>query len=64
MPRETEGEFLIRLAPVWLACCWRLLGKPLRNCNGWPKAHVGNELLGCLDYAAEMRLVCAECRRS
>lgn len=62
MPPEIEREFLIRLAPVWLACRWRLFGHPLRKQDGWPEADLGNDLLGCLDYAAEMRLLCAECR--
>lgn len=63
MPPETEREFLIRLAPVWLACRWKLFGGELRKQDGWPKPDALNDLLGLVDYAAEMRLVCAECRR-
>lgn len=56
-----EREFLIRLAPIWLACRWRLFGGKLRG-RHWPKADVGNDLLGMHDYAFEMKLLCEEVR--
>ena len=55
-----EREFLISLAPIWLACRFRLCGGKLSG--HWPKPNVENDLLGCLDYAYEMRLLCAEVR--
>lgn len=56
-----EREFLIRLAPVWLACRWRVLGNRLRG-KGWPTPDLRNDLLGCTDYREEMRMLCAEVR--
>jgi len=53
-----EHEFLIRLAPVWLACRYRIMRRPLSG--KWPPSDVGNDLLGMVDYAAEMKLLCAE----
>lgn len=56
-----EREFLIRLAPIWLACRYRVLGDSLSG-KGWPKADLAFDLLGMLDYAHEMRLLCAEAK--
>jgi hypothetical protein len=56
-----EHEVLIRLAPVWLACRWRVMGGALRS---WPIAPMlENDLLGMMDYGHEIALVCAEQRR-
>jgi len=57
--KKFENEFLISLAPIWMACKWRLMGHRLHN---WPVAppDLQYDLLGMLDYAAEMRLLCAE----
>ena len=52
-----EHEFLIKLAPIWLACRWRVMGHKLRG-KAWPKQDLRNDLLGCTDYAAEMREIC------
>jgi len=59
---KLEREFLIRLAPIWLACRWRVMGHPL--VGRWPKPDLAFDLLGCVDYAAEMRLICGEMRAS
>ena len=60
MRNQFEREFLIRLAPVWLACRWKIMGHPL---HGWPYGtDLAYDLLGTLDYAAEMKLVCQEAR--
>jgi hypothetical protein len=56
--REFEREFLIRLAPVYLACRWKVMGHPLQ---GWPyKSDFQFDLLGMVDYGWEMRLMCKE----
>lgn len=53
-----EREMLIRLAPVWLACRWKLMGHEM---VGWPHgSDMAFDLLGCMDYRAEMRLVSAQ----
>lgn len=58
MTREQEREFLIRLAPIWLACRWKVLGRQLR---GWPyRTELAFDLLGCYDYGREMALLCSE----
>jgi len=58
-----EREFLIRLAPVWLACRWRAMGHGLVNVGRqWPRSNLAFDLLGCHDYAAEMRLLVEEVR--
>jgi hypothetical protein len=57
--KQFEREFLIRLAPVWLACRWRIMGGRLRGRN-WPKPDMANEFLGCNDYGREMKIVCNE----
>lgn len=54
-----EREFLIRLAAVWLACRWRVMGNGLAG-KSWPKPMLEYDLLGMIDYAHEMRLLCAE----
>ena len=60
MTASFEREFLIRLAPVWLACRWKIMGHKL---SGWPhKSDLAFDLLGCHDYAAEMRLLVEEMR--
>ena len=56
---EFQHMFLIRLAPVWLACRWRVMGHPLQGKN-WPKPDLGFDLLGMVNYAEEMRLTCIE----
>ena len=56
--KRFEQEFLIRLAPVWLACRWKIMGRPLHR---WPhKSDLVFDLLGLIDYANEMRLLCQE----
>lgn len=57
--KEFENEFLIRLAPIWLACQWRVMGHSLIG-KHWPKRNLANDLLGLNDYAHEMRVLCAE----
>jgi hypothetical protein len=62
--KQFEREFLIRLAPVWLACRWRIMGHALRG--RWPAQDLAFDLLGCCDYGSEMRLLCYNvswCRR-
>lgn len=61
MRPEQQREFLIRLAPIWLACRWRVMGHGLIG-KRWPKPDLAFELLGCVDYGHEMRLLCAEVR--
>jgi len=56
--KSFEHEFLIRLAPVWLACRWKVMGNRL---HGWKyESDLGFDLLGMHDYAAEMKLLCRE----
>ena len=55
-----EREFLIRLAPIWLACRWRVMGHGL--IGKWPKPDLAFDLLGMCDYAEEMKLLCREQR--
>jgi len=57
--KEREREFLLRLAPVWLACRWKVMGHRL---SGWPHGSddLAYDLLGCHDYAAEMALLVRE----
>ncbi len=56
--REFERMFLIRLAPVWFACRWKIMGHPLQ---GWIYASdLAFDLMGMVDYAAEMKLLCQE----
>lgn len=57
-----ERELLIRLAPIYLACRWRVMGGALRGI--WPKSDISFDMLGCCDYAAEMRLLVSEWRNS
>lgn len=63
MRPKFEHEFLIRLAPIWLACRWRLMGHSLTG-KHWPKPDLAFDLLGQHDYAHEMRLLCAEVRHA
>ena len=58
--KKFENEFLIRLAAIWFACRFRCNGGHLTPRNAWPKPLWWNELMGERDYAAEMRLLCAE----
>jgi len=51
-----EREFLIRLAPIWLACRWRVMGH-------WPQTDLAFDLLGMLDYQMEMKLLCEDVKR-
>lgn len=55
-----EREFLIRVAPIYLACRFRVMGG--RLIGKWPKSDLALDLLGMVDYAAEMRLVCGEAK--
>jgi hypothetical protein len=58
--REFEREFLIRLAAVYLGCRWKVMGHRL---TGWHcKSDLAFDLLGMLDYATEMDLMCKEAR--
>ena len=53
-----EHEFLIRLAPIWLACRWKVMGHELEN---WPyESDLAYDLLGMVDYANEMKELCKE----
>ena len=56
---QFETEFLIRLAPIWLACRWRIMGGSLAG-KRWPRTNLAFDFLGCHDYAAEMKLLCEE----
>lgn len=58
MNQNQEREFLIRLAPVWLACRWKIMGHKLHQ---WPHgSDLAFDLLGMVDYAQEMRMLCRE----
>ena len=50
-----ESPFLMRLAPVYLACLWRAMGHGLIG-KCWPKQDLANDLLGMHDYSWEMDL--------
>jgi hypothetical protein len=64
---KREREFL-RLAGTWLAARWCVMGNDIvdgltvhqgaRDMHG-----LGWHLLGMVDYAAEMRVLCAEVRK-
>ena len=54
-----EREFLISLAPIWLACRWRLMGNPLAG-RRWPKPDLMFDYLGTCDYGYEMELIARE----
>lgn len=58
-----EREFLIRLAPVWLACRWRIMGHGLTG-KCWPKPDLAFDLLGMQDYGLEMKLLLADLDKS
>ena len=62
MRKRFERDLLIRLAPVWLACRWRIMGHSL--IGKWPAQDLAFDLLGMQDYAAEMRLICEEVRNA
>jgi hypothetical protein len=53
-----EREFLIRLAPVWLGCRWKLMGHRLHNWHC--PSDLAFDLLGMSDYESEMRMLCRE----
>lgn len=60
--REFEREFLIRLAPIYLACRWKVMGHGLFN---WPhESDLEFDLLGMHDYAGEMKMLCREKREA
>lgn len=60
--RTFERELLIRLAPVYMACRWKVMGHRLRN---WPfGSDLSFDLLGMHDYGGEMRLLCEEYRNA
>jgi hypothetical protein len=52
-----QRDFLIGLAPVWLACRWRIMGNSLIG-KCWPRPNVAFDLVGMMDYSIEMRLIC------
>ena len=54
--QQFQREFLIQLAPIWLACRWRLAGHSLIG-KQWPKFNWPFDLMGARDYGAEMRLL-------
>lgn len=59
--REFEHELLIQLAPIYLACRWKVMGHQLR---GWHcKSDLEFDLIGMMDYACEMRLLCEDWRQ-
>jgi hypothetical protein len=60
----TEKEFLVRLAAIWLACRLSVMGGtpedipqcyPVRDMPSLAWA-----MLGCVDSAYEMKLICKE----
>lgn len=57
--QKFERELLIRLAPIWLACRWRICGNSLHGAH-WPKPDLSFDFLGCNDYSREMVLSCKE----
>lgn len=60
-----EREFLIRLAPIWLACRWRVLGHHLSSVGRhWPTPDLTFDLLGMTDYGHELKLLCEEVKCS
>lgn len=63
MRKRFEVEFLLRLAPVWLAARYRIMGGSLRRQDGWPKQDLTFDMLGCMDYRYEMKLACREALR-
>lgn len=58
MRRRFERELLRDLAPVWLACRWRIMGHSLMG--KWPKPDLAFDLLGMCDYQSEMRILAKE----
>jgi hypothetical protein len=60
--RQKQIEFLIRLAPIYLACRLRVMGGSLSG--QWPRQDLAFDMLGMFDYAHEMKLLCAEMRGS
>ena len=65
MNQPFDREFLLRLAPVWLACRWRIMTNRTagefwhhRLTGHWPRPSLENDLLGMLDYGHEMKLLC------
>lgn len=60
MATAFEREFLVRLAAIWLACRWRVMGGVLYG--EWPPPSLANDLLGMIDYQNEMSLLCKEQR--
>lgn len=67
MTLQQEREFLIRLAPVWLACRWRIMsgiqGRNHALVGQWPKQDLAFDLLGMHDYEWEMRLYAESVRQ-
>jgi hypothetical protein len=53
-----EREFL-KLAAVWLACRWTVLGGQIPACP-WALGGLAFQLLGMSDYKDEMRLLIEE----
>lgn len=54
-----EREFLIRLGAIYLACRYKVMGGKLAGYH-LAKSDLAYDLLGMLDYAAEMRLICQQ----
>ena len=53
-----EREFLIRLAPNWMRCRLQVMGHPISH---WKYGNdLGYAILGMVDYANEMKLLCQE----
>ena len=52
---DWERRFLMRLATIWLAARWRIMGHALSG-KQWPQQDLRNDLLGMTDYQHEMRL--------
>lgn len=57
-----EREFLKHLAATWLAARWRVMGHSLTGVRSHGKGFLPFDLLGMVDYAAEMRLLCQEAK--
>lgn len=58
-----EREFLIRLAATWLGARWRVMGHRLTGVRSHGKGHLPFDLLGMVDYAAEMRMLCQKAKK-
>lgn len=62
IPVKFEREF-IRLGATWLACRLAVMGGTPESGQHFPVSDfrsLGWAMLGCVDYSAEMRLLCRE----